>query len=140
MFIRLATDEAIFKKFKWFFLLKNSTNVTCILGYFDNISFQVKTAHATFWASFVKFWPTFYFSIWSYCSFEFLTWATKQEMVKEDLKFFSNFAISCCAWYKNSPAYCDIFMRVNVPSLARLPNDLSNDILVDCIFHTIGKL
>ena len=33
-----------------------------------NIILLVKTAAATFWATFVKIWATFYISIWSHCS------------------------------------------------------------------------
>ena len=31
-----------------------------------NITLKVKTAVATFWATFVKIWATFYFGIWSH--------------------------------------------------------------------------
>ena len=48
------------------FTLKSSPNVSCQLGYFVNITFQVKTALAKFWASFVNIWAIFYFSIWSH--------------------------------------------------------------------------
>ena len=37
------------------------------LGYFENITFQEKTAEATFWAIVGRIWAMFYISIWSHC-------------------------------------------------------------------------
>ena len=53
-------------KFWVIFCHKSSPNVCWLLGYFENIPFQVKT--------FVKIWAAFYFSIWSH-----LFWARFNE-------------------------------------------------------------
>ena len=48
-----------------------ATKVTKMYGDFQailkNISFQVKTAVATFWATLGKIWATINFSNWSHC-------------------------------------------------------------------------
>ena len=38
---------------------KSSPNVQCVLGYFENITFSVKTAIVTFLGNFRKNWATF---------------------------------------------------------------------------------
>ena len=47
---------------------KRSPNVLQLFGYFEKPHFFVKTALATFWATFGKNWATFFSNIWSRCS------------------------------------------------------------------------
>ena len=46
---------------------KISSNVRWLFRLFESITFQAKTAVASFWATFGKVWATFIFNIWSHC-------------------------------------------------------------------------
>ena len=50
------------------FLVKRSPIFGDFLGYFEDIPFDVKTAAATFWVTFMESWTNVYFSIWSHIS------------------------------------------------------------------------
>ena len=50
------------------FLAKEAQMIGNFLGYFEKPHSYVKTALATFWATFGKNWATFYSNIWSLCS------------------------------------------------------------------------
>ena len=62
-------DWVIFER-SWsqIFFKKGPNFMMTFWAILKNIILLVKTAAATFWATFVKIWATFYISIWSHCS------------------------------------------------------------------------